>query len=42
MALISGSLKYAKRKVEVLTPFDGVSQEDKDWMLSKLNEFLNA
>ena len=40
MALISGSLKYARRKVSALTPFDGVNQSDKDWMYDKLTEFL--
>lgn len=40
MALISGSLKYARRKVSALTPFAGVTQADKDWLYQKLTDFL--
>lgn len=40
MALISGSLKYARRKVSALTPFAGVNQGDIDWMYDQLTAFL--
>ena len=40
IALQSGSVKYAKRQLEVLTPFDGVSQDDINWLIAKINSFL--
>lgn len=42
MALMSGSLKYARRKIFMMEPFSGVSQTDKDWMIAELDKYLGV
>ena len=42
VALQSGSLKYAKRQLETINTFSGLTQEDIDWMLAKINNHLGV
>lgn len=42
MALISGSLKYAKRKLQNLEPSNGITQDDIDWCIAKIDAFLGV
>jgi hypothetical protein len=41
-ALTSGSLKSAKRQGEAFVATDNVSQEDIDWFLNRINEYLGS
>lgn len=40
MALNTGSLKYAKRKLQALTPFDGITADEIQWLISEIDAFL--
>jgi len=40
VALVSGSLKYARRKTHTIEPFVGITQSDKDWLIAQLTLFL--
>lgn len=41
-ALVSGSLKSAKRQAEAFTPTDAVPQEDIDWFVAELTSYLGS
>lgn len=41
IGLLSGSLKYTKRKVTAMTPDGvGITTDDKTWILDQLNDYL--
>jgi len=42
IALLSGSLKYARGKVASIDTFDGFDQDDKDWLLGRLDAILGG
>ena len=42
MGMMTGALGFCKRKLAVITPNAGFTEDDRAWFLAKINEFLGA